>query len=173
MASLVPAASTVLDAGCGSGVLSFLLARKQCQVVGVDMRSDCVQFAGRWLPQGQFFVADLRAFDLGRHFDVVVCADVIEHFRPETRAQVLANLERHLEEGGILILTVPSRAYHRLEPLWRVLRRCLFRLGTWDDERHHIFAETVPLHDSTVERTGSCCWGLINYIVARKNTRPQ
>ena len=79
--SLVPEKSFVLDAGCGSGVVPFLLAsRNGCEGVGLDIRKECLEFASENVPAFKFYQEDIRNFSLPHKFDVVICMDVIEHF---------------------------------------------------------------------------------------------
>jgi len=71
----------VLDAGCGTGYGSELLARQgAAEVVGVDADADVIEAASRSASGVTFVAADLRELpaDLGE-FDVVVCFEVIEH----------------------------------------------------------------------------------------------
>ncbi len=78
--------STVLDAGCGEGTLSVLLAKKGCKVTGVDMSEPNIVAAKAYAEaEGvghlvTFVVGDaehLPAAD--KSFDFVVSSHVLEH----------------------------------------------------------------------------------------------
>jgi SAM-dependent methyltransferase len=106
----------VLDLGCGSGRLTLALARDGHRVVGVDQSPQMLAgLAGR-LARAPASVrarvsavpGDLRDFDLGRRFPLVVAAfNVVEHLytRPEVTA-FLGQVARHLTPGGHLAFDV-------------------------------------------------------------------
>jgi SAM-dependent methyltransferase len=100
----------VLDAGCGTGYGSELLAREGAtEVVGIDVDVDTVDAAQRASTGKTAFVAaDLLALpaELG-DFDVVVCFEVLEHLDdPEVALNRLAAV---LRPGGVLAVSSPNR----------------------------------------------------------------
>lgn len=103
---------SALDAGCGMGRVAIELARRGCDVVGVDLDGDLLAFARRRAPDLAWHCADLATLDLmparmsgpGRGFDAVVLAgNVVNFCRPEVRVDIVARLAAHLEPGGRLI----------------------------------------------------------------------
>ncbi len=100
----------VLDAGCGTGYGSELLASQgAAEVVGVDVDADVIDAASKSdSRRATFAVADLRELpaDLGE-FDVVVCFEVLEHIgEPEA---ALDRLAAALRPGGVLAVSSPNR----------------------------------------------------------------
>ena len=98
----------VLDLGCANGHLASELRAAGHHVVGVDAAAKL----GVKDAVDQFVQADL---DLGLPpevsgpFDVVVCADVLEHLRrPEL---VLDELRRLLTPTGVVVVSVPNFAH--------------------------------------------------------------
>lgn len=99
---LVPAGSTVLDAGCGEGVLSVLLAKKGCRVTGIDISEPNVDAAKRYAEEQG--VSDRATFLCGdsehlpvpdKSFDYVVSSHVLEHLPDFDRgARELARVAR-------------------------------------------------------------------------------
>lgn len=107
---LVPDGSRVLDVGCSTGNLALALAeRKGCRAVGIDISSADVALAreaGLDARVLDFTTGDLS--ELGR-FDVIVCADVLEHVADPRRA--LRTLAGILEPGGRVVFSIPNMAH--------------------------------------------------------------
>src|SRR5688572_16509008 len=96
----VRAGSTVLELGCGAGMLA-LLKRKGVVLVGVDLSADCAQ-AARRNGYDLTFAADLSRLPFGdRTFDYVASLDVLGHVSLEEKDTVLAEVKRVLRPGGV------------------------------------------------------------------------
>ena len=112
----------VLDAGCGNGYFSRMLARRGAQVVGVEPTEVMVAFAREKEagpgPAVTYVQADLvRLPDLGGPFDAVVCSMVlmaIPDWKPAMRACVEA-----LRPGGMVVFALIHPAFEGLWPSWR------------------------------------------------------
>jgi len=108
--------SRVLDLGCSQGLLAGPLREKDVRMVGVDsgpperLSAELEAYYRRDLEQP----LDLP---LGRVFDYVVVADVIEHLRQRT--QLMRSARRFLKEDGRLIISTPNVAlwFYRLSLL--------------------------------------------------------
>ena len=104
------AGRTVLDAGCGVGYGSAMLARAGAgEVVGLDLSARAIEAAREAAPaNASFVVGDVHAlpFAAGR-FELVVCFEVIEHV--ESQDDVIAELARVLAPGGVLAISSPNR----------------------------------------------------------------
>jgi len=97
----LPASSRVLDAGAGEGRFSALFAHTQ--YVGVDLAVG----DSTWNYNGLDAINTLDQLCFADNsFDVVVFTQVMEHL-PEPSA-VLAELQRVLRPGGLLILVAPQ-----------------------------------------------------------------
>jgi len=100
----------VLDAGCGVGYGSALLALAGAsEVVGVDVAGDILSAAAERMPPGvSLEVGDVTDLDHeeGR-FDLVVCFEVIEHLQNPARA--VGEFRRVLAPGGLLVVSSPNR----------------------------------------------------------------
>lgn len=96
----VRAGSTVLDLGCGAGMLA-LLKRKQVVLTGVDVSPECVLAAKR-NSYDLALTATLSQlpFDDGS-FDYVVSLDVLGHVDFADKDAVLAEVKRVLRPGGV------------------------------------------------------------------------
>jgi 2-polyprenyl-3-methyl-5-hydroxy-6-metoxy-1,4-benzoquinol methylase len=99
----------VLDAACGTGYGSVLLAQAGARsVTGVDLNRRRVSFAARTFraPQLDFEVADCESLQFDdSSFDLVVSSNTLEHLhRPE---RFLRHASRLLSPDGRLIVAVP------------------------------------------------------------------
>ena len=67
-----PGAKTILDVACGTGEHAKLLSA-DFEVDGIDLEPKFVEIARAKNPAGNFSIADMRAFDLKKRYDVVQC----------------------------------------------------------------------------------------------------
>jgi SAM-dependent methyltransferase len=96
--------AAVLDAGCGMGRLAVELHRRGCEVVGVDLDPDMVGYARAEVPEVDWHVADLAAFDLGRTFSVVAMAGNVPVFcRRDDLPDLVRCTAAHVRRGGALV----------------------------------------------------------------------
>jgi SAM-dependent methyltransferase len=112
----VPQGEAVLDLGCGSGRVTRALLREGLHVVGID-RSDAMLERARQgiarLPircrdNAELVRADLRDFELGRSFPLVVSPfNTMEHLYSRVDLErCLAAVKRHLQPGGRFVFDV-------------------------------------------------------------------
>ena len=96
--------TSVLDAGCGTGRVAIELARREIDVVGVDLDDSMLAAARAKAPDETWINADRLDLELGRTFDVVVLpGNVMIFLAPGTEAAVVANLASHVAADGHLI----------------------------------------------------------------------
>jgi len=102
----------VLDAACGEGFGTALLADVAQQVTGVDISEAAVKHARHRYGQHAnttFDVADCCALPFGdNQFDVVVSFETLEHLSGQE--EMLSEFRRVLQDDGILILSSPDKA---------------------------------------------------------------
>lgn len=154
----------VLELGCSSGYLSkFLQEDLGCHVVGVDIDSHVLQQAAAYCKQT--IVADLDSDDWlaeikGQQFDVVLCADVLEHLKKP--AAMLASLKPFLHTDSLLLTSVPNVAHAsiRLELLQGHFD--YESLGLLDDTHLHFYTRDGLI--SMLMQAGYVCCD-INYSV--------
>lgn len=100
----------ILNAGCGSGELSCLLAAAGHQVVGIDPDPTYIQLArdraGDRFPDSKFVVSSVEGYAGPADFDAAVSTDVLEHIEDDRTAfEKIAELTR---PGGLILITVPA-----------------------------------------------------------------
>ena len=103
----------LMDVGCGAPVkVKELLYPWYDDVELVDQPS-VAQIATEILPGCRFTSADLEDIDLNlsRKFDLIVCADVVEHLiNPDN---CLEFIRHHLAPYGLAVISTPERDYVR------------------------------------------------------------
>jgi SAM-dependent methyltransferase len=107
----------VLDAGCGVGYGTALLAGRARRVLGVDLDAQAVAYArGRYAAANvEFREADVQALDLpDASFDVVCSFETIEHV-PD-RGAFLAEMRRLLRPRGAFVVSTPRADRTDLRP---------------------------------------------------------
>lgn len=112
----------VLDAGCGTGRIAIELARRGCQIVGVDLDEEMLKQARKKAPEFAWHQGDLSTITLERAFDSIVLAgNVMIYLTPGTEAAVLTNMANHLAPGGLLVA-----AFELAPPSWSQLTLSLY-----------------------------------------------
>lgn len=109
----IPHGAIVLELGPATGYLSrYLREALGCTVDAVELSAEMAEHARPWCRR--LVVGDVEELDLeqaldGQTYEIVLCADVLEHLRdPWSLARHLAE---RLASGGRLLLSVPNVAY--------------------------------------------------------------
>ncbi len=94
----------VLDAGSGTGLISYRLAEKAKYVLGVDNNVQSIDGARKKYQRAnlKFEVADLNHYQPETKFDKIVLSNVLEHI--EQRVELLKNMARL---SDTILLRVP------------------------------------------------------------------
>lgn len=105
----------VLDAGCGDGKLTAMIAPRVKSVLGIDNQKLPLDFAKLIfnklkIRNVKFKVGDFIGLEKfkNKSFDKIVCFDVIEHIPREKAEEAVKNFARMLKTDGKLYLTTPN-----------------------------------------------------------------
>ncbi len=104
--------SVLLDAGCGSGLMSDLAAKTGATVLGVDANASAIEFARRTFarPGVEFRLGLVDELDLSpASFDRIVLLEVIEHLGRTQGHELLRTFHSLLRPGGRLVISTPNR----------------------------------------------------------------
>ncbi len=101
-----PEASRVLDVACGTHEHGRFFKDMFAEVDGVDLNAEFIEAAQAKNPSGRYSVGDMRAFDLGRRYDAVLCLFSAIGYAgsPEEIDQAVARMAAHAEPGGVVVV---------------------------------------------------------------------
>jgi len=158
------APASLLDVGCGEGVLVHEWALKiaPARVVGIDLEEPSIQagWAERQAPNLEYQIMKAEALPFGdAEFDAASAIEVLEHVPDpaHTVAEMARVAERHL------LVSVPR------EPLWRGLNLArgayLKQLGNTPGHVNHwskrSFVELLSRHGEVVEARSPFPWTML------------
>jgi len=162
--------ASLLDVGCGEGVLAQRLARRlqPRRVVGVDLQEDSIQagWARHGAPNLEYRAAPAESLPFGTgEFDMVSAIEVLEHV-PDPRT-TLSEMARCAQR--YLLVSVPR------EPLWRALNMArgayLSHLGNTPGHLNHwsrrSFIRLLSGHGEIVEVRSPFPWTMLLVRLAR------
>lgn len=102
---------TVLDVGCGDGVLSYLISKKGFDVTGIDSSREAITFAKSKCAKNtniSFSVGTVYALPFADNsFDNIVCSEVIEHLKDPDK--LLKEIKRVWNGRGNVVITTPLK----------------------------------------------------------------
>lgn len=106
--SRLPRRDRVLEAGCGLGYVTNMLARKSgaACVEGADISAEAISKARKLFPHLGFHVADMQARDCGLkgHYDVVIYDQLIWYVL-ENFEQAIENALSLLDDGDFFVIS--------------------------------------------------------------------
>lgn len=109
IAAVVPATSTILDIGCGYGLLDIYLAETSSNrtVIGSELNSKRVRIAkhvSQDLENVKFFEENLLHPDRVQNIDCILLIDFLHHVSYAQQSELLATIYSLLPNGGTLII---------------------------------------------------------------------
>ena len=109
------APTSILDVGCGEGSLLVALAQAHpgAKLAGVEISENAVALAKRGLPGADISQLDAATQRLPGTYDLVVCADVIEHIADDQAA--LNNIAAMCAPGGAVVIATLQGRMRRFE----------------------------------------------------------
>ena len=100
-----PQGRTLLDAGCGIGLLTPAYVELGFEVTGADFCATAIERAKAAGVKARFIVTPLASLTLRQRFDVIVVIDVLLHVVHDGEwRDTLAALSSHLKSNGVLVV---------------------------------------------------------------------
>ena len=116
IAANVKDGSEVLEFGCYTGDLAkYLKEQKNCRVCAVELDEEAFAVAQNHLEDGMN--ADIENYEwveyfADKKFDVLICADILEHLR--NPGDAIKNALGLLKEDGYILFSIPNIAHNDL-----------------------------------------------------------
>jgi 2-polyprenyl-6-hydroxyphenyl methylase/3-demethylubiquinone-9 3-methyltransferase len=104
---------TVLDIGCGGGLMAEAMAARGAKVTGIDLSEGALKVARLHLKESGRQVdyrnisAEALATELSGHFDVITCLEMLEHV-PDP-GSVIRSIAAMLKPGGQVVFSTLNR----------------------------------------------------------------
>jgi 2-polyprenyl-3-methyl-5-hydroxy-6-metoxy-1,4-benzoquinol methylase len=134
----IPAQSSVLDIGCGNGLLLYLLARagRLREGIGVDIRRDAIDagnaaLRGFGVDRASLCVAGEPSSWPRQAFDAVTMIDVMHHVPPERQRETLEAACAMVRPSGLLVYKDMARS-----PAW----------AAWANRAHDLLLARQWIH---------------------------
>lgn len=147
--------TSVLDVSCGVGTLLIEIREKfgSVQLAGTEYADSGLDVTRQRLPEASLHTLDLSQQHLPKQFDLVICADVLEHIPDDLAAMQ----HLHAMTGNFLLIVVP------LGPLFEAER---VRVG-------HVHGYSRKEFDAKLRKSGfdivkAIQWGFPFYNLYRR-----
>lgn len=139
-----------LDVGCNWGRWSIAARRAGYSVMGIDVSLQAIRAAMRVARQlgidAEYVVGDARALPFADgYFDVAFSYSVLQHLPESSLSLLVAQVERTLTSGGVLLLQFANR--NGVRSIYQRMRSAL-RPGSVFDVRYWSIAQLRRMFDS-------------------------
>lgn len=103
----------VLDAACGAGYGTALMASVAEEVTGIDISSEAISFANHCysdISNAKYLEASIAELPFSDNtFDVIISFETIEHVNEDLQNKFLKEIKRCLKDDGILVMSSPDK----------------------------------------------------------------
>lgn len=106
----------ILDIGCGTGSLVYMLSNNDNEITGLDISAYMIEKARIKCKDNkniEFYHGDFRDFKINKEFDLVLCCyDSLNHVKSlEDIELVFQRVKDHLAEKGFFIFDIVTEKY--------------------------------------------------------------
>jgi 2-polyprenyl-3-methyl-5-hydroxy-6-metoxy-1,4-benzoquinol methylase len=103
--SLAPKGGTILDFGCGCGMLANLLylRNNKRKIIGIDSSIKRIEVAKKSNSNITFLLGKAEDFKV-MHFDASLMTDFLHHINYEAQVKLLKEIHKRLNKNGLLII---------------------------------------------------------------------
>ena len=107
----------ILEIGCGSGLISYQMAKHANKVISIDVQHESLQgtinkHKSHILSQINFIISDGIELNFkSNSIDIVICNQVIEHIQKQLQQQLIDESYRVLKPNGIFYIATPNKLW--------------------------------------------------------------
>jgi trans-aconitate 2-methyltransferase len=109
-------ANSILEIGCGIGVLTYLISRKikNIKIEAIDISPKSISYAHNNLPKGNLYLTSgdiLEYQPINPYFDFILLFDVLEHIPIEHHKLLFEKLSNLMHNDSKLLINIPNPDY--------------------------------------------------------------
>jgi 2-polyprenyl-3-methyl-5-hydroxy-6-metoxy-1,4-benzoquinol methylase len=142
----VGAGTRIADFGCGPGLYTTRLARKQAAVTGIDFSARSIEYAQEIAVREnlpiEYVNQDYLEYETDKRFDLIImifCDYAV--LKPSKRGRMLSRFHTFLKPGGSVLFDVPSlKAFEKREE--RTVYGANLMNNFWSPGKYHGFLHT-------------------------------
>ena len=102
---------SILDLGCGGGLICEPLAKLKAKVTGIDFIKENIEVAKFHAQKTglkiNYINADLSNLELKKKYDLILMLEIIEHL--DDWDKIITSIKRNLNKNGVLIISSINR----------------------------------------------------------------
>ena|SRR3990167_2519329 len=140
----IPKKGTIIDLGCGQGVISKFLAKsKSRQIIGID--ANAKRLPPLKFKNLKFISADITKYPIKRAQGVIL-SDVLHHINIKDQKKLINDISKSLKSRGILVIKeIDSGEFVRskLSRLWDLLLYPSDKINYWQYQDLQKFLEEM------------------------------
>jgi ubiquinone/menaquinone biosynthesis C-methylase UbiE len=173
----------MLEIACGTGRVSLQIVSEDVTITGLDVSPELLHIAREKsadLQNVRWVLGDMRAFDLGQKFDLVIIPGHSFQFMltPMDQVQCLNYIKRHLRSNGMLVVHLDHQDFNWLGSL---PRQVTGTYSEWRELKHPLTGHVVRtanewiFEPATQTATVTTVWeeiGLDNIVTNRWQRKP-
>lgn len=99
---------SVLDLGCGVGITTEFIKKRETDVVGLDISPEIIKYTRKTVPDVEFICEDVLNINLNKKFDVICLFDCLEHISKEKYEKLFLILKEHSRPRAMILITIPN-----------------------------------------------------------------
>lgn len=141
----------ILDLGCGTGDLTYLIQQSGAHVTGLDLSAEMIEQAKAKYPALNLIVGNGEHFQLGEQFDAVFSNAALHWMKQPI--PVIDTVWRHLKSQGRFVAEFGGKG--NVERVVQAIREVLQELYGWNaDELNPWYFPSIGQYSSLLEERG-------------------
>ncbi|OGF31401.1 hypothetical protein A2223_00905 [Candidatus Falkowbacteria bacterium RIFOXYA2_FULL_35_8] len=137
----IEAGMKILEIGCGAGRFTVPLLKRDVYVTGTDISQKSLEALDLYCNKLNLahrlhlINTDFDKPLFKNEFDVIIIGNVIHHFNPEIKFEILRNITKALKPGGQIVIFEPNGRHPLYLPYYLYLEWSGRQKGIWQAEK--------------------------------------